>query len=127
MTCPRCGKHTPADAFCSIECMKLYKGKKYNEKEQYKERYKMLDELTDDFSICPFCQIKLKESKPKQSKNNSKLLEKNKYCPRCYRVFGHLTGKNEEEEFTFKKVIFEEAQQILHDLQDIIPTDEKKI
>ncbi|MBD3229598.1 MAG: hypothetical protein GF329_15565 [Candidatus Lokiarchaeota archaeon] len=123
MPCPRCGKDTPGDSFCSIKCMKLYKGKKINEAEEFKKRYEMLDELTNDFTECPFCrQIRLVTSKPKPPKNDTELLEKNLYCPRCYRVFGHLLGKeeDEEEDWEFKKIPFEEAKEILRDLQEII-------
>ena len=130
MTCPRCGKDTPGDAFCSIECMKLYKGKKINQQEEYKIRYDRLEELTNDFEICPFCQIKLKKSKPKESEEGD-FLVKNLYCPRCYRVFGYLKGKMEQidaddEEWEKKKVPFEDSKQILHDLQDILKDEESE-
>jgi Zn-finger nucleic acid-binding protein len=110
--------------------MKLYKGKKINEEEEFKIRYDRLEELTNDFEICPFCQIKLKTSKPKNSEESDKLV-KNLYCPRCYRVFGHLEGKMEQidaddEEWEKKKVPFDDAKQILHDLQDILKDEESE-
>ncbi|MHA1269368.1 MAG: hypothetical protein ACTSPY_06225 [Candidatus Helarchaeota archaeon] len=120
MPCPRCGKDTPRDSFCSIECMKLYTGKKIDEEKQLKERYEMLDRLTEDFNICPFCNIKLRISKPKESETEKNLLEKNKYCPKCYRVYGFLLGTEEDETWTFKKIPFEDAKQLLHDLREII-------
>ncbi|MHA1231841.1 MAG: hypothetical protein ACTSRP_25840 [Candidatus Helarchaeota archaeon] len=120
MTCPRCGKPTPKDSFCSVACMKLYSGKQIDEEQILKERYELLDELTEDFTICPFCNIKLRISKPKKIENDKDIYERNKYCPKCYRIFGHLYGNNQDDIWEFKKIPFEEARQTLYDLQEIL-------
>ncbi|MHA1309497.1 MAG: hypothetical protein ACTSQO_01095 [Candidatus Helarchaeota archaeon] len=120
MTCPRCGKDTPKDSFCSIECMKLYNGKQINEEEELKRRYEMLNELTNDFNNCPFCNVKLRLSKPKSSDKDEHLLERNKYCPRCYRVFGYMISSGEDDIWTFMKIPFEDAKKILKEMKDIL-------
>jgi len=127
MPCPRCGKDTPGDSFCSITCMKLYDGKKIDEEAEFKKIYDSLEDITNEFTECPFCRIRLKVSKPKLVEHSDAKYIRNKYCPRCYRVFGHLVANTEDaEDWEFIKVPFEDAKQMLNDLLLMKKEDENK-
>ncbi|NVM30121.1 MAG: hypothetical protein HWN65_14855 [Candidatus Helarchaeota archaeon] len=128
MPCPQCGKETPGDSFCSVECMNAYEEDRAadNDERELERRYNMLRNLTRDYSECPFCRLKLVLSKPKpidEEADELNTLERNKFCPKCYRVYGFLVKDDLEKDWVFESLYFEEAFDILVDLGKIIKTE----
>ena len=111
----------------------LNKSKEAEEKE-LDRKYELLPVLTDDWTICPFHKIKLKLGKEKLVKEDeededSYYYEKPKYCPKCYRVFCYFYKDygNEDAEWELEPLYFEEAIDILGELDPIIREyDQKK-
>ncbi len=130
MPCKQCGKETPGESFCSVECMNAYEADRAadNDEAELERRFGLLKQLTRDYSECPFCRLKLALSKPKPidegDEDELHTLERQKFCPKCYRVYGFLVKDDLQEDWIFEPPYFEEAYDILIDLGKIL-TQEK--
>ncbi len=126
MPCPHCGKETPGDSFCSVECMNAYEEERVSDtdEEELERRYALLKQLTRDYSECPFCRLKLVLSKAlridEEDEDDLNTLERQKICPKCYRVYGFLIKDDISADWEFDPVYFEEAYDLLVDLGKII-------
>ena len=47
-------------------------------------------------------------------------LERNKFCPKCYRVYGFMIKDKLDEDWVFEPLYYEEAYDLLVDLGRII-------
>ncbi|MFX1293848.1 MAG: hypothetical protein ACFFD2_03165 [Promethearchaeota archaeon] len=125
MPCPQCGKDTPVDSFCSVECMNAYEEDRVadNDEAELERRYGLLKQLTRDYSECPFCRLKLVLSKPQpideSDEDDLNTLERQKVCPKCYRVYGFMI-KDDLQDWAFESLYFEEAYDLLVDLGKIL-------
>ena len=126
MPCPQCGKETPGESFCSVECMNAFEEDRVadNDEKELERRYNMLRTLTRDYSECPFCRLKLVLSKPKPidegDDDELNTVERNKFCPKCYRVYGFMMKDDLEDNWVFDALYFEEAYDLLVDLGKIL-------
>ncbi|MHA1266006.1 MAG: hypothetical protein ACTSRS_12310 [Candidatus Helarchaeota archaeon] len=125
MPCPQCGKETPGESFCSVECMNAYEeGLAGHDEKELERRYNMLRTLTRDYTECPFCRLKLVLSKPKPIDEGDEdplnTLERNKFCPKCYRVYGFLIKDDLQDDWLFEPLYYEEAYDLLLDLGKIL-------
>lgn len=130
MPCPHCGKDTPGESFCSVECMNAFEeGHALYDEKELETRYGKLRSLTRDYTECPFCRLKLVLSKPRPIEEETSdgeneddelhTLERNKFCPKCYRVYGFLIKDDLQDDWIFEPLYFEEAYDILIDLGKI--------
>lgn len=139
MTCPVCGTDTPGTSYCSVECMKIAKEKEAKgedsideEEKEMDRKYELLPELTENWTICPFHKVKLKLGKEKLVKEDeddedSFYYERTKYCPKCYRVYCYLFKEyNEASDWELEPPYFEEAVDLLQELEPIIKEYDKK-
>ena len=143
MTCPVCGADTPENSYCSVECMKIAKEKEAKgelggedaEEAELNRKYDLLPELTENWTICPFHKVKLKLGKEKLIKEDEDdedtfYYERTKYCPKCYRVYCYLykdyNVEDEEVDWELEVPYFEEAVDLLYELEPIIKEYDKK-
>jgi len=140
LTCPVCGADTPGTSYCSVECMNVAKEKEAKgkldeedtEEKELERKYELLPELTENWTICPFHKAKLKLGKEKLIKEDeddedSFYYERTKYCPRCYRVYCYLFKEyNEDSDWELEPPYFEEAIDLLQELEPIIKEYDKK-
>jgi len=131
MPCPHCGKDTPGESFCSVECMNAFEAERAadHDEAELERRYNKLKQVTKDYTECPFCRLKLivpKTPKPIDEGDEDDLhtMEREKLCPRCYRVYAFLIKDDLDEDWVFEPLYFEEAYDILVDLGKIL-TKEK--
>jgi hypothetical protein len=126
MPCPQCGKDTPGDSFCSVECMNAYEDDRVSDTDEaeLEKRYALLKQLTRDFTECPFCRLKMVLSKPlpidEGDEDDLHTRERQKICPKCYRVYGFLVKDDLDEDWVFEPLFFEEAYDVLVDLGKVI-------
>ncbi|MHA1130586.1 MAG: hypothetical protein ACTSQI_15070 [Candidatus Helarchaeota archaeon] len=126
MPCPQCGKDTPGDSFCSVECMNAYEDDRVSDTDEteLERRYGLLRQLTRDFSECPFCRLKMVLTKPspidEDEEDDLNTRERQKICPKCYRVYGFLVKDDLDEDWVFDPLYFEEAYDLLVDLGKVI-------
>ncbi|HUX98533.1 MAG TPA: hypothetical protein VMV49_03210 [Candidatus Deferrimicrobium sp.] len=131
MPCPQCGKETPGESFCSVECMNAFEAERVSDtdEKELEKRFNKLKQLTRDYSECPFCRLKLVLSKPKpiddEDEDDLHTLERSKMCPKCYRVYGFVIKDDLEENWVFEPLYFEEAYDILVDLGKILKTEKR--
>lgn len=129
MPCPQCGKETPGDTFCSVECMNAFEAERVSDtdEKELEKRYGMLRQLTRDYAECPFCRLKLILSKPKPIDEDDDLntLERQKFCPKCYRVYGFLIKDDIAENWEFEPLYYEEAFDLLVDLGRILKREKQ--
>jgi hypothetical protein len=128
MPCPHCGKETPGETFCSVECMNAFEAERVSDtdEKELEKRFNKLKQLTRDYTECPFCRLKLILSKPKpideDDEDDLHTQERQKMCPKCYRVYGFLIKDDLEENWVFEPLYFEEAYDILVDLGKVLKT-----
>ncbi len=126
MPCPQCGKDTPGESFCSVECMNAYEEDRVSDTDEaeLEKRYGLLRQLTRDYTECPFCRLKLVVSKPQpideDGDDELHTQERQKICPKCYRVYGFLIKDDLDKDWQFEPLYFEEAYDLLVDLGRIL-------
>jgi uncharacterized protein YbaR (Trm112 family) len=98
---------------------------------ELERRYNMLKQITREYSECPFCRLKLVVSKPKPidegDDDNLHTLERQKFCPKCYRVYAFLIKDDLSKDWVFEPLYFEEAYDILIDLGKILKNEKNII
>lgn len=133
MPCPHCGKETPGESFCSVACMNAFEAERGadHDEAELERRYNMLKQITRDYSECPFCRLKLVVSKAKPIDDGDEdelhSLERQKFCPKCYRVYAFMLKDDLERDWVFEPLYFEEAFDILIDLGKILTKEKNSL